>query len=120
MRGSNPDTDGAFKELRMFAGGQLCEDIAYHGSVAVMLDRLMPAARRLNDSLEASLLPIGTGDNDSSIPGAASRRMQCPLILCLLHHEKWFPQSLINGLVIEIEITATASNASKRQDPIGP
>ena len=42
-----------FRRFRLFAASQLVEDITEYATQNTLTQRLLPAARRLNDSIEA-------------------------------------------------------------------
>eukprot|EP00969_Alexandrium_andersonii_P338252 14948836-Alexandrium_andersonii.AAC.1 len=60
---------------------QLVEDWAELGTTAVLLDRMKPFFRRLNDSLEAHIPSAADSDTYSAIPASGAHKVlvQLPL-----------------------------------------
>ena len=82
------------------------EDITEYATQNTVMQRLLPSARRMNDSIEGHpLTATGYQDDYLVIPGNASRRVIMPLNLGVLSQSKWLPLHLISsGLVLELEL----------------
>ena len=69
-----------FRRVRRFAASQLVEDITEYATQTTLMQRLLPAARRLNDSIEAHQLAATAYSEDyDSIAPNASRRLIMPI-----------------------------------------
>ena len=53
-----------FSNVKLYAGGQLCENIEELGPLATILDKLKPYVRRANDSMMSRTLKQGSGRLD--------------------------------------------------------
>ena len=62
-----------FRRARLFCSGQLVEDIQELPNQASLRDRLLPNARRINNSIEAH--PMTADETFSAIPQNAKRRV---------------------------------------------
>ena len=95
-----------FRRFRLFAASQLVEDITEYATQNTLMQRLLPAARRLNDSIEAHpLTATGYQEDYGVITPNESRRLIMPLPCGTLNQAKWLPLHLISGgLVIEAEL----------------
>ena len=90
-----------FRRARLFASGQLVEDITELANQATLRDRLLPMSRRVNNSIEAR--PTTTDETFSAIPQHAKRRVICNIPFGVLNQPSWLPSHLISGgLVIEL------------------
>jgi len=95
-----------FRRARLFMASQLVEDWVELGPTAVLMDRMKPAARRLNDSVEAHTI-TGAGDSDtySPIPAGAARKVLVQLPFGVLNQPRWLPLHLVaGGLILELEL----------------
>ena len=95
-----------FRRVRLFCASQLVEDITEYATQNTLMQRLLPSARRMNDSIEGHpLTATGYQDDYMVIPANASRRLIMPLNLGVLSQSKWLPLHLISGgLVVELEL----------------
>ena len=99
-----------FRRARCFMASQLVEDWVELGPTSVLMDRMKPFQRRLNDSLEANVL-TGAADSDSysPIPANAARNVLVQLPFGVLNQPRWLPLHLIaGGLILELELGDSA------------
>ena len=72
-----------FTNIKLYAGGQLVENVEELGPLANSLDKLKLYVRRVSDSMMSHTLKQGSGhlDGRSHVPSADSRRriMELPL-----------------------------------------
>ena len=82
-----------FTNIKLYAGGQLVENIEELGPLANILDKLKPYVRRVNDSMMSHTLKQGSGhlDSRSHVPNGDSRRCITELPLGLLKSGKSYP-----------------------------
>ena len=81
-----------FRRVRLFAASQLAEDLAEYATMNTIQQRLLPSARRINDSIEGHpLTATGYQDDYMVIQPNASRRLIMPLNLGTLIQSKWLP-----------------------------
>ena len=103
-----------FSRLRLYIGGQLAEDLTEVGHLAMLLERIKPNARRLNDSLEAHAMTANLGDEAySPIPANGARKVVFSLPFGMLNQQKWMPFGLVaaGGIVLEAELSSNALQA---------
>ena len=95
-----------FRRVRLFAASQLVEDVTEYATMNTITQRLLPAARRLNDSIEAHPLTATAYSEDYGIIAPnASRRLIMSINCGVLNQAKWLPLHLISGgLVLELEL----------------
>ena len=95
-----------FRRVRLFAASQLVEDLTEYATMNTLQQRLLPPARRVNDSIEGHpLTATGYQDDFLIIQPNASRRLIMPLNLGVLSQQRWLPLHLISGgLVLEYEL----------------
>ena len=72
---------GMFSRARLYVAGQLAEDLTECGHSSVMMERMKPNARRINDSMEAHAMTGANSANESysAIPAGESRKVVCSL-----------------------------------------
>ena len=63
-----------FTTMKLYAGGQLCENIEEYGPLANILDKLKPFNRRVNDSMLSHPLTNVNYDSRTALTGGKSRR----------------------------------------------
>ena len=95
-----------FRRARLFMASQLVEDITELSNVTVLVDRMKPALRRLNDSLEGHVLTGGgSSDTYSPVGIGASRKVLAQLPFGVLNQPRWLPLHLVaGGLILELEL----------------
>ena len=95
-----------FRRVRIFAASQLVEDITEYATQNTIVQRLLPAARRLNDSLEAHpLTATGYQDDYAVLYPNKLRRLIMPINSGVFNQAKWLPLHLTSGgLVVEMEL----------------
>ena len=79
-----------FANIKLYAGGQLVENIEELGPLANILDKLKPYVRRVNDSMMSHTLKQGSAhlDSTSHVPNADSHRCISELPLGLFESGK--------------------------------
>ena len=99
-----------FRRVRLFAASQLVEDITEYATQNTLMQRLLPAARRLDDNIEAHPLTATAYSEDYGIIAPnASRRLIMPVSCETLPQPNWLPLHLVSGgLVLELELRRTA------------
>ena len=82
------------------------DDVTEYATQNTIMQRLLPSARRMNDSVEGHpLTATGYQDDYLVIPANASRRLIMPINCGVLNQAKWLPLHLISGgLVVELEL----------------
>ena len=91
-----------FRRARLFAAGQLVEDITELANQATLRDRMLPMARRVNNSIEAHPLNPDT-EAYSAIGAKKKRRVIANLPFGTLNQPCWLPLHLNSGgLVFEM------------------
>ena len=95
-----------FTNIKLYAGGQLCENIEELGPLANILDKLKPYVRRVNDSMMSHVIVGGSGHLDARTPMAASASRRCILELPLgvFRTQKMIPLHLVSGLTVELTL----------------
>ena len=95
-----------FRRVRIVATSQLVEDITEYATQNTLMQRLLPTARRLNDSLEAHPLTATAYQDDYAVlDPTKSRRLIMPISSGVLGQPNWLPLHLISGgLVVELEL----------------
>ena len=94
-----------FRRARLSASSQLCEDVTELATQASLTTRLLPADRKLNDSIEGHPLTSAYLDTYSTIAASQSRRLISPLPFWLSEPASLDTQSFVGrGLVIELDL----------------
>ena len=108
-----------FQSLKLYAGGQLCENIEEAGPLATILDKLKPSARRLNDSMMSHPLSgdDGAADARENLYQGASRRLIFELPLGVFKSTKMLPLHLLSGLTVELTLGDAAQAFATTQPP---
>ena len=86
-----------FSRLRLYVAGVLCEDITEVGALTMLLERMKPAARRLNDSMEAHPMTGATLSDENYAPmaGGTARKVLVDLPFGILKQDRWMPLAQI-------------------------
>ena len=95
-----------FARARLFMASQLIEDWVELGPTSVLMDRMKPFRRRMNDSLEGHQI-TGTADSDtySGSPAGKARKVLLQLPFGCVNQEQWIPLSLVaGGLICELQL----------------
>ena len=94
-----------FRRARLFASSQLVEDVTELATQASLTTRLLPADRKLNDSIEGHPLVNAYLDTYTTIAADQSRRLISPLPFGVLNQSSWIPTHLLaGGLIIELDL----------------
>ena len=92
-----------FSAIRVFVGGQLCEDFQELPPLASMMSRFKPAWRQIQDSMENH--PISPVDGSRlALAAGESRRLIISLPCGLLRQQKWLPLHLLSNMVLEMTL----------------
>jgi hypothetical protein len=106
---------GMFSRLRLHCAGQVAEDIQEVGAFAMMLERMQPNARRIQNALMAHpMTAANLGDESyAAIPGGEARTVTFQLPFGLLNQSLWMPLASVaaGGITLECELSSTASQA---------
>ena len=94
-----------FRRARLFASSQLCEDATELATQASLTTRLLPADRKLNDSIEGHPLLSAYLDTYTTVAANQSRRLISPLPFGCLNQTAWIPTHLLaGGLIMELAL----------------